>query len=176
VTEVTIRPATADDAPRIGAVQVLSWQSAYAGLIPQDHLDGLDQERSGQRWLRALSAQPGPRTVTLVVERDGEVVGFAHFGPAQDEGMDPATVADLRTIYLVPRAWGTGTGRALMAAALESMVAAGFRSAMLWVLDTNERAQRFYTAAGWAPDGAAKVDDSLGPTLSEIRYRRDLVP
>ncbi len=42
------------------------------------------------------------------------------------------------------------------------------------MLDTNVRAQRFYEAAGFAPDGAVKVDDTRGFPLRELRYRRSL--
>jgi hypothetical protein len=39
---------------------------------------------------------------------------------------------------------------------------------------SNVRARRFYEAAGWRPDGAAKIDDSRGFPLEEVRYRHDL--
>jgi hypothetical protein len=42
------------------------------------------------------------------------------------------------------------------------------------VLDTNDRARRFYALAGWAEDGASKTDASRGFDITEIRYRRTL--
>jgi hypothetical protein len=44
----------------------------------------------------------------------------------------------------------------------------------LWVLDTNDRARRFYVLAGWAEDGASKTDGSRGFDITEVRYRKTL--
>ena len=46
-----------------------------------------------------------------------------------------------------------------------------FTVATLWVLETNDRARRFYDAAGWTTDGATtseRVDCEMRPT---VRYR-----
>ena len=42
-----------------------------------------------------------------------------------------------------------------MAAALAGLAAAGYGQATLWVLDSNDRARRFYRVAGWAVEGAS---------------------
>ncbi len=44
----------------------------------------------------------------------------------------------------------------------------------LWVLETNERARRFYEVAGWKHDGTVtseRVDCEMRPT---VRYRVEL--
>jgi hypothetical protein len=61
-----------------------------------------------------------------------------------------------------------------MAAALGRLGEAGFGQVILWVLDTNVRARRFYEAGGWHADGPVKQDDSFGIPLTEVRYRRSL--
>jgi ribosomal protein S18 acetylase RimI-like enzyme len=65
-------------------------------------------------------------------------------------------------------------GRRLMEEARGRLAVAGFTQVTLWVLDSNDRARRFYEAGGWSADGAAKQDDSRGFPLSEVRYRRSL--
>jgi hypothetical protein len=45
MTAISVRPATLADADGIGLVHVGSWQAAYRGKMPQDHLDGLDPAR-----------------------------------------------------------------------------------------------------------------------------------
>jgi RimJ/RimL family protein N-acetyltransferase len=51
---------------------------------------------------------------------------------------------------------------------------AGYRAAILWVLEDNPRARRFYEREGWELDGAAKEDDFLGVRVAEVRYRLTL--
>jgi len=45
---------------------------------------------------------------------------------------------------------------------------------MLWVVDANERARRFYERHGWTAEGIEKVDTVLGAMVTEVRYRRSL--
>jgi hypothetical protein len=42
---------------------------------------------------------------------------------------------------------------------------------VLWVLEGNARARRFYEAMGWLPDGGRQLLEMVGAKLYEIRYR-----
>lgn len=169
-----IRPARDDDAAQLGVVHVLSWQAAYRDLLPQPFLDGLDPARRARYWERALGETADRRYGLLVADAGDRLAGFAHFCPSRDEDADPARTGELSSIYLLPESWGQGVGRLLMAAAVAGLAAAGFGQATLWVLDSNDRARRFYKAAGWAMDGAVKQEEGPGFTLTEVRYHRPL--
>ena len=45
---------------------------------------------------------------------------------------------------------------------------------MLYVLDDNPRARRFYEREGWAVDGGTKREELLDVEITEVRYRRVL--
>ncbi|NDI46664.1 GNAT family N-acetyltransferase [Goekera deserti] len=167
-----IRPALVEDAAGIAGVHVAGWRAGYRGLLPDALLAGLDVDRYRAGWTRLLSA-PDPRSTTLVAERDG-VVGFVQTTPARDDDADPATTAELTTLYVHPDAWGTGAGRALTTAVLTAAATQGFTDVTLWVLHDNGRARRFYETGGWVPDGRTKHDTQGGAVLSEVRYRRAL--
>ena len=163
-----IRAATPDDAEAIVNVHIRSWQVAYRGQVSDSYLDALPQAREARiTWRREHAGG-----VWVAEEAEG-IIGFVSIGPTRDEGALPGT-GEVGAIYLAPEAWGTGVGRELFAKAVEELRAAGFTRAMLWVLDTNERAQRFYRAAGWAPDGAAKTEERPGATLREVRFAVEL--
>jgi GNAT superfamily N-acetyltransferase len=171
---VLIRAAHPADAEAMAGVHVASWQGAYRGVLPDDVLDGPQLAENRLRLWQRLLGEPGPRQVDLVAENPrGRIVGVLHAGPARDEDADAGT-AEVLTIYAAPEAWGSGAGRELMTAALGRLRAAGFRAVTLWVLDSNERARRFYGLAGFAPDGTTKDDVMAGTTISEVRYRRQL--
>jgi GNAT superfamily N-acetyltransferase len=78
------------------------------------------------------------------------------------------------SIYVLSSLWGQGVGRLLMAAAVSALVDEQFSEATLWVLEGNARARRFYQAAGWNADGAAKDGAVGGVSIHELRYRRAL--
>lgn len=173
-----IRAARATDATQIALVHVRSWQGAYRGLLPQAYLDGLDPAQRVGLWERVLAgvgAGAGAgRAGVMVADADGALRGFAGFSPSRDDDADQDRVGEITAIYLLPGAWGTGTGGRLMGAALGCLVQAGFSEATLWVLDTNARARRFYEAGGWFADGAEMLDESRGFPIAEVRYRRSL--
>ena len=108
-----------------------------------------------------------------MAELDDRICGFAAWGASRDADATPDT-AEVYAIYLDPDAIGRGVGRSLFATAVDDIVAHGSSAATLWVLDTNERARRFYAAAGWYPDGATKTEERPGGTLHEVRYARNL--
>ena len=56
----------------------------------------------------------------------------------------------------------------------EHLCRGGFTEAVLWVLVGNDRAERFYRADGWLPDGRRQSDEIWGVTVDETCYRRDL--
>jgi ribosomal protein S18 acetylase RimI-like enzyme len=169
-----IRPARMGDVPQIAAVHVRSWQAAYRGLLPQAYLDGLDPAQRISQWEQVLSAAGRPGGGTLVADADGRLCGFVSYGPARDDDADSRRAGEIYAIYLVPAAWDEGIGRQLMTAALGRLGEAGFGQVILWVLDSNARARRFYEAGGWIDDGAVKHDDSFGVPMTEVRYRRSL--
>lgn len=106
----------------------------------------------------------------LVAESDGVVVGYVAVGPTHDENGD----GELFAIYVQPKQWGTGVGRALIEAGEERLRELGHEDAHLWVLEDNPRARRFYEAAGWAVDGTARRIEIFGFDLDEVRYRKRL--
>ena len=165
-----VRPARVDDAAAIAETHVRTWQAAYEHVFGAERLAALDLEArtaNWQRWLR----DPEPRWHVFVAEEEnGRVVAFATLGEGRERGDE----AELYAIYALPEAWGSGAGPALMAAALEALREDGFRAAILWVLEDNPRARRFYEREGWAPDGARREGEHLGIEVAEVRYRIDL--
>lgn len=170
VSAVTIRPATSTDAPVLAAVHVRSWQWAYRGQVPDAYLDHLGAtlgERTRAR--RTQLEQMPPEYRCWVAEQSGNLLGFATTRPSEDDDAAPLT-AEVLALYLDPEAVGKGVGRALLRFAVADFRRRGFRRATLWVLESNERARRFYEAAGWAPDGARKSEERPGFFLDEVRY------
>ena len=163
---MTVREATAADADAIGDVHAETWRAAYAGVLPEG---AFDPARRRQHW-HAYFARPWPGSAVFVAVDDTGVVGFATLGRCRDE--DGA--GELFAIYVHPERWDTGAGRALIRRGEEFLREAGYAQAVLWVLEGNERAERFYRFAGWEHDGGRKVEEFQGAVLTEVRYRKPL--
>ncbi|WP_455360396.1 N-acetyltransferase family protein [Streptomyces sp. SYSU K21746] len=170
--DLRIRPMTGDDCAAVAEARVRGWQRAYAGLVPQAYLDAMSVEQDAVRR-RAHLARAGPGVVNLVAERDGEVVGWACYGPYRGDGDDSGD-GELYALYVHPGHFSTGAGRALMDETLTRATAHGHPALLLWVLTGNSRARRFYEKAGFAPDGAEESFDVDGVAVPEVRYTRRL--
>jgi GNAT superfamily N-acetyltransferase len=169
-TGVEVRVATLDDADAIAEVHVASWRGAYAGLLPASILDALSVERRAVGWREQLVAA---EQTTWVALDSGTVVGFASVGPGRD--VDAERLGELYAIYVAPPGWGRAVGHALHQAAVTEL-GLTYDEAVLWVLDGNARARRFYERQGWSPDGAVKQEQRGEVVLNEVRYRRSLAP
>lgn len=175
---VSIRTATVDDARAISIVQVETWRAAYAHLMPEALLRRMDVDRNAERRAERWDARHvDPRTVDLVAERDGEVVGWAAIGATDRD--DLPGHGQLYAIYALARAWSSGVGHALLTEAERRLREHGFERACLYVLDGNDRAAGFYERHGWREDGHTWVDERFGSggvlvPLLEHRRIRDL--
>jgi GNAT superfamily N-acetyltransferase len=164
-----VRLAGPDDADDLARVHVRSWQAAYAGLVDDDFLAGLDVAERRRRWRERLSdGDPGART--YVATAGSQIAGFASVGPARDEDLADRSAgwAEVYALYVDPGRWRTGLGTALWGA-----VAAGWGEEVgavaLWVLRDNVRARAFYTARGLSPDGARRSIVIGDRELTEVR-------
>lgn len=169
--DVPTRRAGPGDERAIAEIHVKGWRWAYRDLMPQDVLASLSVQRREEQWRVALA--PGREWPAVWVAGPRRVAGFIASGPPETEEPVPGTV-QLYAIYVDPGAVGTGVGRALMDRAVRDYRARGLERAFLYVLEGNDRARRFYEAAGWAPDGTDRWEEFGGTRLRELRYALDL--
>jgi GNAT superfamily N-acetyltransferase len=173
-TRLTIRLATEGDASVLAVLHNQAWQWAYRGQLPDTFLDELSSTLPRREaWRREMLARPPGDERTWVAELGGRVVGFADTGPSRDADDTPGA-AELAALYLDPQVVGTGVGRALLYNAMADLWQRGYRVAVLWALETNVRARRFYEIAGWRSDGTTKTEQRPNVELREVCYRIDL--
>ncbi|RZU52137.1 ribosomal protein S18 acetylase RimI-like enzyme [Krasilnikovia cinnamomea] len=159
---VLLRPAVEADPPAVGALHFRSRRSAYAGLFSPEALNHGSPTALGEWWAERWRWERETHRLT-VADADGELVGFTYLGPTPDPG-----VTELYAIHVAPERVGRGVGRLLMLDALPHLGA----RAVLWVLDGNTRARRFYERGGWVPDGATRDQPMGSETARQLRYSR----
>ncbi|MFJ4982553.1 GNAT family N-acetyltransferase [Streptomyces sp. NPDC088732] len=167
-----VRTMTRDDIDAVAAIRVSGWRAAYARIVPQPYLDAMDAEADAERR-RGWFDEGNGRVDNLVSAEGGEPTGWAALGPYRGE-QDGGEVGELYAIYVRPDHIGKGAGRALMAAVRARAAERGFRQLRLWVLADNEPARRFYTRAGFGPDGTDQIEMYDDVPLKELRYAAEL--
>lgn len=162
-----VRVAVPEDGDEVARVQLRSWRSAYRGLIAQDFLDALTPAFFADRYTFGRVGIGLPSTLVAV---DGsDIRGLATTGLCRE--VEFGNFGELMAIYVDPAHAGTGVGRLLMAAARERLRRVGVAGALLWVLEGNVDARRFYERDGWRFDGTSRTTTFGGAPVQQVRYR-----
>jgi GNAT superfamily N-acetyltransferase len=145
-----IRAATEADAEAMSRVHRASRSAAYAHIATPEEID---DGRFTPEWWRDIIRRD--EDISLVCERDGELVGIAL-----------VTGARLDQLYVDPAQKGTGAGGKLFDAA----IAVG--ATELVVFEANAAARAFYERRGWIlePD-SAHIDPNWTMRVPAVRYR-----
>ena len=159
-----IRAATRDDIPGLARVHVQSWLETYGGLVPQEILDSITLESRVLQWERTFDQPYG----IFVALGDEGLIGFASCGVSRDVRFE----AELFTVYLLKTHQGRGIGRELWAAALDFMQARGWKTFVLWVLESNPTRDFYEHLGGVLVD--RKVEVMHGTELLEVAYSFNL--
>jgi GNAT superfamily N-acetyltransferase len=163
-----LRTGNDSDLAAVGALHHRSRAAAYAHILAPETLDARPAGAFSEWWTERWKWEKETHRLT-VAEQDGEVVGFTYIGPTETPGL-----AELMAIHVEPGLVGTGVGRQLMMNALDQLTETGAGRAVLWVLEDNEVARRFYDRGGWVPDGERRIDMISGEPTSQLRYTRTL--
>lgn len=178
-----VRPARVEDAAEIARLQLLTWRTAYARLVPPHVLERLDTSWLTDRWREAVEAPPSDRHhVLIAVEQSGgaeRAVGFVAIGPADDDtaapGEDsarpeaPVTIAAITDLLVEPRFGRRGHGSRLLSAAIAHWRDEGFTEARAWAFGEDPATIKFLTSAGWAFDGKTRGLDMDGVVVPQRR-------
>ncbi|MEY2397803.1 MAG: hypothetical protein QOJ00_977 [Actinomycetota bacterium] len=151
-----MRQATVLDAEAIAQLHVAAYEASLAEVVNRDALDRANASRLPM-WT-SLLADPPPGQAVFVVERE-QMVGFVSAGPTRESGAAPESDGEVYALFVDPRSWGQGVGRALMTRSVQYLTSMHLRHAKLWVFDANYRARTFYESLGWNDTGVERVDD-----------------
>lgn len=166
---LNIRTAQTSDLPAIAEIHVASWRSAYRGIISDAVIDAVTVKERLSHW---QSWSQEPKVYLSVAELDGEVIGFCRLSPVRDVDDPPPNFAEVTNLYVSPGATGDGIGGALFTDALEQARSLAYEGLLLWVLEQNDGARRFYSSHGLYFDGARHTEPAwLGEGIFEARYR-----
>jgi ribosomal protein S18 acetylase RimI-like enzyme len=141
---IAIRLAIPADAFEIARVRVNSWRTTYQGIVADQTLADLSVERGAESWRQQLAAsQPGQ--ATFVAVQGERIIGFAASGP--ERSSDIQYKGEIYALYLLQAVQRQGIGRKLVEASVESLLANGLSSMLIWVLHDNP-SREFYEALG----------------------------
>lgn len=122
-----------------------SWLETYNDKMPKEFLKNWTLENCQKRT--KFNADN-----TIVAIYDNEVVGFCCWCKSRDE--DLINCGEVQAIYILKEHQGNGLGKLLMNECLFRLSC--YNRIVIWVLDNNKKAIKFYKNFGFVFDGVKK--------------------
>ena len=148
MSNFSIRPILADDDAAMAAV--------IRTVMPEFGATGSGFAISDPEVDWMSRAHSAPRHAYFVLERDGRVLGGAGVAPLAGGDAD---VCELRKMYFLPEARGSGAGAAMMGRCLDAARGFGFTRCYLETLTGMDAAMRLYERSGFR-----RIDAAMGAT------------
>ena len=165
MSRFAIREAEDRDAEGIARAHTESWQTSYRGILPDTVLDRIDVGQRVETRKKILR----DRSVFQLVAYDlthGDIVGFCDAGPSRRH---VPFAGEVYAIYLMHHAKRHGLGQDMWQQVSEHFRGRGMTSMIVWVLDNNHHARRFYEAMGGRP--ASRLQSRVGGfPVTELSY------
>ena len=161
---ISVRDATPGDAAAIRRVAQASSRDTYRDIFEPSFIEDFLARNYSEAALAsaAEAAATRDRAAFLVADRDGEIVGYLHFG----EG---PRGPELFRVYADPPHYGTGVGSALLAE-LHRRIEGTVEAYVLDVHSRNVRGRAFYDRNGFETVGGGATEDC------DLTLRRTLRP
>ncbi len=150
-----------DNLLEISNIYESSWKYAYEDIIPPDYLNSIPKGR----WANNVT-KTGLHTLVLI--ENGITIGTASFCKSRWEKF--SEYGEIVSIYFLPDYIGKGYGNHLLKKCIEELSSLGFTKLLLWVLEDNGSARRFYEKNGFCCSNEYITDNIGGKELREIMY------
>ena len=157
---MTVRRIKESDREAVCGLYTAAWKAGYKGLLPQEYLDELTPDKIN------CIIDDGSFAVF-----DGERIA-AHCHARAASEPEWRGWGEIHTMYTHPDYWRKGYGTAVFKRAEEWLYERGFDEVYLYVLEGNERAERFYKAQGFFPNGGTLCCEIGGVIVTDNRYTK----
>jgi len=164
---VEIIPATVEHLPAIAELAGVIWRQHYPGIISHEQIEYMLARMYSLGALREEILSRGIRFERLLV--NGNLVGFASFGPTADPGL-----VKLHKCYLLPELHGCGFGSRLLQHCEREARGLGARQLILTVNKQNTKALTAYQRNGFTVAEAISVDIGGGFVMDDYMMTKNL--
>ena len=147
---ILYRDAVPDDAPALVRLFASSFTDTFGHLYRPEDLAAFLRDFPETRWAAELCDPDYAVRLAMVGAR---AVGFAKLGQPSLPVTPAGAATELRQLYLLPEAQGTGAAAAMMDWVIGAARARGAGELFLSVYVDNHRARRFYERYGFARIG-----------------------
>lgn len=155
---------SSDDRMEMSKIYEESWKYAYKDIIPKEYLDSIEKGK----WIPVLDL---PDWNTCVCIEDNKLIGTCSFSKSRFQ--EYPCYGEIISIYLLPEYMGKGYGYKLLQWIIKELCEQGYRKLLLWVLEDNHLAKKFYKKNGFIETNNYMDDNIGGKSLREVMFVYD---
>jgi L-amino acid N-acyltransferase YncA len=164
---VRIRPGTTNDIEEISRVYAQAWKETYQGLAPDAFVNGMTAGAAAQIFRDSLQSNSHSYFFHVAEAPQRRLVGFCDGG--KERSHPESGLGELYAIYILKEFQKHGTGRLLFHEAVESLLLAGMKSMIVWVLEPSPY-RKFYESLHGTLQPGFKQLQVTGQTLRLVSY------
>ncbi len=168
IDNIIIRKAKYDDIEQIVDIGIKDWKKVYKGIIDDEILDNLDRNKKIDKWRK----KPTMDNV-IVAEKDREVLGYCSYSYNaiyENTEID----SEILALYVDYEKINNGIGKKLMRYVMKDLKDKKKSKLILWCLEKNENARKFYEKMGGRLITVEKYFEIEGKKYKEVGYIYDI--
>jgi GNAT superfamily N-acetyltransferase len=146
----SFRLAGTDDAPSLSKLGAETFTETFGHLYDPSDLALFLVNHGEDRWRQELA---DAEFSVLIVENEGEAIGYAKVGPPHLPFEPRGAAVELRQFYLLEPWQGQGIADTMMQWVIDDAERRGGGDIYLSVFVNNDRARRFYERWGFVAEG-----------------------
>ena len=140
------------------------WKITYKGMISQEYLDNLNYKDREERIRKKYKKEKG-----IVYVEENIVKGYCRFGQSKEE----KELGEIYALYVKNNYIRRKIGEKLMKKAKKILKEREYKEMILWCLEKNKNARKFYEKQGGILSGKRKF--KIGDKYySEVSYKYEL--
>lgn len=164
--DVTLRPATVEDAPNLAALAAVIWPEAFSDMITRAQIEYMLKHLQSAQ---AMATQMREGFFYWFICRGDQRIGYAAVRYDVDEN-----IGHLSKLYILAAERGGGASLHALNALCDDARARGATRLSLTVNKTNARAIRFYEKHGFKKTRALVIDIGGGFVMDDFVMERPL--
>lgn len=166
--DLIIRKMKYEDIDKIVDININDWKKAYKGIIDDNILDSLNKEEKIKKWRKSYN-----KANTIVAEENGIVIGYCKY---DDEINNEKYNIDSEIIglYVDYNKTKMGVGKKMMEYVMNDLKNKNKNRMILWCLEENQNARRFYESMGGKLIDDEKYYERDGKKFKEVAYIYDI--
>lgn len=150
-----------DNKMEISEIYEKSWRYAYKDIIPQEFLDSIEKGK----WIPIFDF---PDWSIVVCIENSKYIGTISFSKSRFQ--EYFSYGEIISFYILPEYIGKGYGNKILKYVIKELYGLGYSQLLLWVLEDNYLAKKFYKKNGFIETDNYMVDNIGGKELKEVMF------